>query len=87
MRCACHLIHNIACHASESLQKSTNFDVEDLCVDVFYWFDKSTKRKGVLKEFCDFCDTSYREVVRYISVRWLSLEKAVDRNLQLYINH
>ena len=84
MGCACHLIHNIACHASESLQEATTFDVEDLCVDIFYWFDKSTKRKGVLKEFRDFCDTNYREVVRYISVRWLSLDKAVNRILQLY---
>jgi len=84
MGCACHLIHNIACHASECLQNTTKFDVEDLCVDVFYWFDKSAKRKGILKEFCGFCDTNYREAVRYISVRWLSLEKAVNRILQLY---
>ena len=55
----------------------------DLCVDVFYWFDKSTKRKGILREFCGFCDSDYREVVRYVSVRWLSLEKAVYRILQL----
>ena len=52
MGCPCHLVHNIAGHASEALQKSTGFDVEDLCVDVFYWFDKSTKRKGILREFC-----------------------------------
>ena len=84
MGCPCHLVHNIAGHASEALQKSAGFDVEDLCVDVFYWFDKSTKRKGILREFCSFCDSDYREVVRYVSVRWLSLEKAVNRILQLY---
>ncbi len=28
--------------------------------------------------------TDYREIVRYVSVRWLSLEKAVYRILQLY---
>lgn len=84
MGCPCHLVHNVASHASESLQKTSSFDVEDLCVDVFYWFDKSTKRKGILKEFCDFCDSDYREVIRYISVRWLSLEGAVTRILQMY---
>ena len=84
MGCPCHLVHNIAGHASEALQKPAGFDVEDLCVDVFYWFDKSTKRKGILREFCSFCDSDYREVVRYVSVRWLSLEKAVYRILQLY---
>ena len=82
--CPCHLVHNIAGHASEALQKSEGFDIEDFCVDVFYWFDKSTKRKGILREFCSFCDSDYREVVRYVSVRWLSLEKAVYRILQLY---
>ena len=52
--CACHPIHNVACHASESLQKVTKFNVEDLCVNVFYWFDKSTRRKGILKDFAAF---------------------------------
>lgn len=84
MGCPCHLVHNIASHASDALQKSTGFDVEDLCVDIYYWFDKSTKRKGILRDFCGFCDSNYREVVRYVSVRWLSLERAVYRILQLY---
>ena len=84
MGCPCHLVHNIACHASECLQKATGLDVEDICIDTFYWFDKSSKRKGVLQEFCTFCDTHYREVVHYVSVRWLSLEHAVQRILLLY---
>jgi len=43
MGCPCHLVHNIACHASEALQMTSGFDMEDLCIDVFYWFDKSTQ--------------------------------------------
>ena len=84
MGCPCHLVHNIASHASDALHKSTCFDVEDLCVDIYYWFDKSTKCKGILRDFCGFCDSKYREVVRYVSVRWLSLKRAVYRILQLY---
>ena len=84
MGCPCHLVHNVANYAAEAFQKHCGFDVEDFCVDVFYWFDKSTKRKGILKEFCKFCGNEYHEVVRYVSVRWLSLEKAVYRILQLY---
>ena len=86
MGCPCHLIHNVACRASEAFQESSGFDIEDFCVDIFYWFDKSTKRKGILREFCDFCDNEYHEVVRYVSVRWLSLEKAIYRILQLYVS-
>lgn len=75
MGCPRHLVHNIAVHASEAFWESCGFDVEDLCVDVYYWFNKITK--GV------FCD-EYHEVVRYTSVRWSSQEKAVHRILQLY---
>ena len=54
MGCPCHLVHNIAGYASEYFRKSSGFDVEDLCVDLYDWFDKSTKRKWILKEFCAF---------------------------------
>jgi len=81
MGCPCHLLHNIGCHASEAFQQVVGFDVEDFCIDMFYWLDKSTKCKGVLKEFCDFCNAEYHEVIRHINVRWLSLEKSVYRIL------
>lgn len=84
MGCPCHLLHNVGSHASEAFQLVSGFDIEDFCIDMFYWFDKSTKRKGIFQEFCNFCDTGYREVVRHVNVRWLSLEKAVHRILQLY---
>ena len=84
MGCPCHLVHNIAGHASEVFNEQSGFDVEDFCVDIFYWFNQSNKRKGILKEFCEFCDSDYREIIRYVSVRWLSLERAVYRILQLY---
>ena len=31
-----------------------------------------------------FCDTTYKEVVAHVSTRWLSLEQAVTRILELY---
>ena len=71
--CTCYLVHNIACHASEAFQESSGFDVEDFCVDMFYWFDKSTKRKGILREYCEFCDNEYLEIVCRVSTRWLSV--------------
>lgn len=40
MSCPCHLLHNIACHASEALHRVSKYDVEDLCIDI-YWFDRS----------------------------------------------
>ena len=53
-------------------------------IDNYYYFDKSTKRKSELLEYCMFCDTEYRKVLKHISTRWLSLELAVDRILRVY---
>ena len=54
--------------------------MEDLLIDIFYWFDKSTKRKGVLAEYVEFCD----QIVKHGSTRWLSLERCVQRTLEKY---
>jgi hypothetical protein len=43
--CPCHIAHNTASAAADSLRKDTNVDVEELLIDIFFWFDKSTKRK------------------------------------------
>jgi len=50
--CPCHIVHNIASKASDSYGRVTGFDVDDFCIDVYYWFEKSTKRKQSLSDFC-----------------------------------
>ena len=82
--CPCHMLHNAAAKGATAFADATGFDLEDHCVDLFYWFDKSTKRKGILKEYCEFCDTDYEAVVKYVSVRWLCLERCLDRELKKY---
>ena len=79
--CPCHIIHNAAPESADAFRHVSNFDVEDCCIDHYYWFDKSTKRKGELNEYTVFCDTSYRDFIKHISVRWLSLESAAERIL------
>ncbi len=53
-------------------------------IDLFYWFEKSTKRKANLGEYCTFCDVVYRQIVKHVNTRWLSLERAVGRVLQQF---
>ena len=60
-------MHNTSSKAAAALSEMTGFDVEDLAVDVSYWFDKSTKRKAGLEEFCVLCDTTYKEVVSRVN--------------------
>ena len=84
--CPCHMVHNMAVKAVEAFQSITGFDIEDFLIDLYNWFDKSTKRKNKLAEFCSFCNTEYRQVVKHVSTRWLSLECAVKRSLKQYVS-
>ena len=67
--CPCHILHNTASKAADAFAAVSDFSVEDHCVDLYYWFDKSSKRKSILKEYYDFCDQDYQEVIKYISTR------------------
>ena len=60
MGCPCHIIHNAARKSADAFRHVSNFDVEDCCIDHYYCFDKSTKRKGEFNEYAVYCDTSYR---------------------------
>lgn len=82
--CPCHLGHNTASTAADCLSRTTGFDVEEMAVDLYYWFDKSMKRKSTLEDYCVFCDVTYTAVLKHVSTRWLSLATAVERTLKLY---
>ncbi|RXN16530.1 hypothetical protein ROHU_027475 [Labeo rohita] len=74
--CPCHILHNTAKQAGFSFAEVADFDIEDIVVDVGFWFKGSTNRKGFLAE--------YVEILQHVSVRWLSLETCVTRILRLY---
>ena len=82
--CPCHMIHNAARKASDCFCNVCGFDIEEMSIDLYYWFEKSTKRKNGLLEYCIFCDQDYRSIVKHVTTRWLSLERAVERTLKQY---
>ena len=43
--CPCHITHNTAKKAVGRFSVVSGFDVKDFLVDLFRWFDKSSKRK------------------------------------------
>ena len=65
--CACHILHNTSSKAATAFATTTGFDIEELVVDVTYWFDKSTKRKAGFEEFSTFCDTTYKDIVSHVT--------------------
>ena len=67
-----------------AFSKCIGLNIEDVCVDCYYWFDKSTKCKGKLLEYFNFCDQEYQAVLKHLSVHWLSLEKCTVRVLKKF---
>jgi hypothetical protein len=53
-------------------------------VDIFYYFDKSTKRKAALSDYTQFCDLVYRKMLKHVTTCWLSLNTSVNRILSGY---
>ena len=39
--CPCHIVHNTANKGAEMFMMESGFDVEDMLVDILYWFNKS----------------------------------------------
>ena len=49
--CACHLAHIAATEANDAFTDVLGINIEDVLIDLFYWFDKSSKRKEKLSEY------------------------------------
>ena len=84
MGCPCYIIRNTAHKGSAGFACNAKFDVEDFCIDIVYYFDKSVKRKNALQSYAEFCDQVYHDILKHINVRWLSLERAVEIILLQY---
>ena len=49
--CHCHLVHIAASHARDSISEVLDGNIENLCIDFYCWFYKSSKRKDKLAEY------------------------------------
>ena len=49
--------------------------IDDFFVDLYYYFEKSTKRKEMHHEFEEFTDTKVLKIIKQMKTRWLSLDK------------
>ena len=63
----CYIIHNVAQKGADQFSVASGFDMEEFVVNLFYWFNKSTKRKNLMQEYCQFCNHSYRAIVKHVS--------------------
>ena len=80
MHCNCHIAALIANSACKVLPA----EVEELTTDVWYYFQKSPKRKREFEQFQCFVDTKPHKLLKACQTRWLSLEACVNRLIEQY---
>ena len=78
--CNCHITALIANHACKELPDF----LDDLTIQISYYFQKSPKRQRMFKEFQDFVDVKPHKLLKAGQTRWLSLEICVNRLLEQY---
>lgn len=55
--------------------------VDEVLVDIFYYLEKSAKRKEALRQFQEIHDVEFRKILKYVPTQWLSLGKCLTRVL------
>lgn len=78
MGCPCHLIHL----AAEKAAKSLPVAVDDVLIDIFYYLERSSKRKEELKELQKKFDAESHKILKHVCTRWLSLGRSLKRLLE-----
>lgn len=78
--CHAHILHNTVKHALDKL----SIDVENVVLKVYGHFSISAKRRESLKDFCNFCDVEFQEILRHVTTRWLSLNPAIHRLMKTW---
>lgn len=76
--CPCHLINLAAEKGAACLP--AKFD--EVLVDIFYYLEKSAKRKDRLVEFQGMHNTEVRKILKHVPTRWLSLGRCLTRLLE-----
>jgi hypothetical protein len=79
--CAAHIVHNAVQTATDCLP----IDIEAAVVKIYSYFYLYTVRVESLKEFCQFVDTEYQQLLGYSRTRWLALVPAVGRLIDMFV--
>ena len=63
--CNCHVLNNCVKYAL----KAFTFDVESFVIKTYNSFASSAKKSEVLRDFCNFLDMEYKELLRHVPTR------------------
>ena len=84
MGCLCHLIDNTSHKGLVGFTRAIKFDREDFCIDIYFYFDKSTKQKNVLQSYAEFYDKKYCDILKHAGLAWKGLSKEFCCNVSVY---
>lgn len=73
--CNCHVINNCVKYALKAL----SVDIESIVIKTFNEFSSSSTKTEKLKECFLFASLEYKNLLRHVPTRWLSLMPALDR--------
>lgn len=78
--CLAHVLSNTFKFALNKL----NYDVEGVVLKIYSHFQASSLRREDLKEFVEYAQLHWVELVKHVPTRWLSLGPAIDKVLLVY---
>lgn len=78
--CLAHIVNNAFKHGLQKL----DFDVETVILKIYSYFSSSDSRRENLKSFFDFAQVDWKELVKNVPTRWLSLGPVIDKILKFY---
>lgn len=72
--------HIAASHTHDSFSEFLNLKIDNFCIYLFYWLDKSSKGKDKLTEYFEFCDQEQKSILKHVSVNWVIFGTLHERN-------
>jgi hypothetical protein len=78
--CATHILHNALATSADILP----IDVKAIMNKIFQYFHTYMKRVKEMKEFCDFVDVEYKQILGNVKTRWLSLQPAITTVISMF---
>lgn len=78
--CPAHILNNCLQHGMDAL----DFDIQSVILKIYNYFSVYTVRTESLKEFCEFVNVEYKQLMYHCVTRWLSIFPAVGRLIEMF---
>ena len=60
-------------------------NIDEFLVDIYYYIDKSSKRKETLQMFQEYYNGEIKKILKHVETRWLSTTKCLECVISLWV--